>query len=125
MNELRRDYILNRWVIIAKDRGSRPGHFIKTHVDTCREAGVCFFCPGSESTTPPEIARVCEKDRWIIRVFPNKFSATTPEYGGFGRGMFSGRAAYGKHEIIVETPDHEKRLSDLSDRHMEKVLDVI
>lgn len=123
MNELRKDYILDRWVIIAKERGSRPDQFAKKHVDKDRDA-FCFFCPGSEESTPREISRVEEKGRWIIRAFPNKYSATTCEAGDFGRGMFVGKAAYGKHEVIVETPDHEKRLSDLSDRHMEKVLDV-
>jgi UDPglucose--hexose-1-phosphate uridylyltransferase len=124
MNELRKDYILDRWVIIAKDRGQRPDQFAKKHVDAKKTDAVCFFCPGSESLTPPEITRIEEKGKWIVRAFPNKYAATTSEYGDFGRGMFLGKAAYGKHEVIVETPDHEKRLSDLSDRHMEKVLDV-
>ena len=74
MNELRKDYILDRWVIIAKDRGQRPDQFAKKHIDEKRSDSVCFFCPGSESSTPAEITRVEERGKWIIRVFPNKFS---------------------------------------------------
>ena len=74
--------------------------------------------------TPAEIARVEERGKWIIRVFPNKFSATACEYKDYGRGMFIEKSAYGKHEVIVETPDHVKRLGDLTDRHIEKVLDI-
>ena len=123
MNELRKDYLLDRWVIIAKDRMQRPDQFVKKHVCEKKE-GFCFFCPGSESSTPQEIARFEVDGRWAIRVFPNKFSATTSEYKDFGRGLFLGKSAYGKHEVIVETPDHEKRLGDLSDKYMEKVLDM-
>ncbi len=124
MNELRKDYLLDRWVIIAKDRGQRPDEFAKKHVDEKRADSVCFFCPGSELSTPPEIARVEEGGRWVIRVFPNKFSATSCEYKDYGRGMFLRKSAYGKHEVIVETPDHVKRLGDLTDSHIKKVLDI-
>jgi len=102
MNELRKDYLLDRWVIIAKGRGKRPQHFVQPPVKI-REK-VCFFCPGNENTTPPEIARVEEKGKWIIRCFPNKFPATD------------------WHEIIVETPEHGGHLGDLSVEHIVKVL---
>lgn len=102
MNELRKDYILNRWVIIAKSRGKRPQHFVQKPGKVKEK--VCFFCPGNEDTTPPEIARVEEKGRWIIRTFPNKFPAT--EW----------------HEVIVETPKHNEDLGDLEVEHIVKVL---
>ncbi|MBU4341063.1 MAG: galactose-1-phosphate uridylyltransferase, partial [Candidatus Altiarchaeota archaeon] len=65
MNELRKDYLLDRWVIIAKGRGKRPQHFVQKPHKV--EEKLCFFCPGNESSTPPEIARVDEKGKWIIR----------------------------------------------------------
>ncbi|MBU4437516.1 MAG: DUF4931 domain-containing protein [Candidatus Altiarchaeota archaeon] len=102
MNELRKDYLLDRWVIIAKGRGKRPQHFVQKPHKV--EEKLCFFCPGNESSTPPEIARVDEKGKWIIRTFPNKFPATD------------------WHEVIVETPNHGKHLGDLSVGHIAKVL---
>jgi len=102
MNELRKDYILDRWVIIAKGRGKRPQHFVQKPRKVKEK--VCFFCPGNEDSTPPEIARVEEKGKWIIRNFPNKFPATK------------------WHEIIVETPNHDECLGDIGVEHIAKVL---
>lgn len=122
MNELRKDYILNRWVIIAKERGKRPNDFLKGEADR-KDKGPCFFCPGNEHTTPPEISRIEEDGRWLIRCFPNKFAATTEEMKKV-RGEFTSMAAYGRHEIIVETPDHDMCLGDLKVEHIAKVMDM-
>ena len=71
-----------------------------------------LLCPGNEHTTPPEISRVTEDGKWIIRNFPNKFNAVGLDYP----------KAYGSHEVIVETPKHGERLPQLSDAHFVKVL---
>ncbi|MCX6694710.1 MAG: DUF4931 domain-containing protein, partial [Candidatus Altiarchaeota archaeon] len=83
--------------------------------------GLCFFCPGNESTTPPEISRVEEGGKWTIRVFPNKFPAVTLEEGERTEYLMP---AYGEHEVIVETPEHDNGLSDLSVEQLAKVLRV-
>ncbi|MBR9699722.1 galactose-1-phosphate uridylyltransferase [Candidatus Woesearchaeota archaeon] len=111
--ELRKDYFLDRWVIIATERGKRPKQF---HSSTEHGMGACFFCPGNEHTTPPEIGRVPEGNSWKLRWFPNKFPAVTGEgnpkiethdkYFSFG-------PSFGYHEVIAETPDHTKQLWDL------------
>ncbi|MFH1403528.1 MAG: galactose-1-phosphate uridylyltransferase [Candidatus Altiarchaeota archaeon] len=120
LNELRKDYFLDRWVIIASGRGKRPTDFAKPSDDE-DGGGLCFFCPGNEETTPPEISRVEEDGRWIIRVFPNKFPAVTMEDGpSTGRLM----PARGVHEIVVENPEHGKSVSDLTPERMSKVIDV-
>ena len=75
MNEIRKDYILDRYVIIATDRAKRPAQFIKQKQKTTKET--CFFCPGNEHLTPPEIDRIEKNNKWLIRCFPNKFAATT------------------------------------------------
>jgi UDPglucose--hexose-1-phosphate uridylyltransferase len=43
------------------------------------------------------------KGEWISRCFPNKFYAVSENEG----------KAYGWHEVIVETPDHNKTLSEI------------
>ncbi len=122
MNELRKDYLLDRWVIIARDRGKRPTDFVqKTGVE---EPGTCFFCPGNEHMTPPEIDRVEENGKWIIRCFPNKFPATTTEFGEIEESFLTKQPAYGKHEVIAETPNHNEHLNELSVEHIVKVLDM-
>lgn len=125
MNELRKDYLLDRWVIIASGRSKRP-----QLVEGQAPAGegkkkTCFFCPGSEHTTPPEISRVSVDGQWIIRVFPNKYPALTLEEGDRVEGeSYTMRPAYGSHEVIVESSRHDADLADLSVSHLMKVFDV-
>ena len=77
--ELRKDPVTGRWVIISTDRSKRPGNFSRERV--VLKGGFCPFCPGNESTTPPEIRlTVRENTRpdttgWNLRVVPNKFPA--------------------------------------------------
>ena len=118
-NELRKDYVLDRWVIVATGRGKRPDEFRKTR-EYETKAGVCYFCPGNESMTPPEISRVREGEGWSIRVFPNKFPAVTLD----ADKSMSATPAYGEHDVIVETPQHDKGLSDLPVEHLARVLEV-
>jgi len=122
--ELRKDYILDRYVIIATERGKRPHQLDAVEGS---EQKKCFFCPGHENETPPEIYRVDENGKWRIRVFANKFPAvalngksdisTDNQYYTFAD-------AVGRHEVIVETASHDKQLSDLSEKKIAEVLRV-
>ncbi|MFC2154114.1 galactose-1-phosphate uridylyltransferase [Candidatus Altiarchaeota archaeon] len=122
MNELRKDYILDRWVIISLKRGKRPTDF--TAKPEKIDEKTCFFCPGNEHMTPPEISRVEEGGKWTIRVFPNKFPAVMDEEGEEIKGLLSKKAAFGWHEVIADTNDHAKTLSDMSKEHLVKVFGV-
>lgn len=101
-NELRKDYILDRYVIVAENRGARPHDFIQARCAT-KEGKVCFFCRGNEGLTPPETGRLGGK-KWLVRSFYNKFPAVA---AGFPKAL-------GAHEVLVETPDHDKQMSQLS-----------
>jgi len=78
--------------------------------------------------TPPEIMRVPDgKGGWKIRVFPNKFAAAEMS-GDFNvktdNKFYTFSDGYGKHEVIVETADHDRQLSDLGDEEIKEVLKV-
>ena len=79
MPELRKDPILNRWVIIATDRAKRPTDFVTEHEDISSVG--CPFCPGAETKTPPEVYAFRDPNTkpnqpgWQVRVVPNKFPA--------------------------------------------------
>lgn len=77
---IERNPITGEPVIIEPERARRPNNFREPE-------GVCPFCPGNESLTPPETLRIGEP--WFVRTFPNKYPATL------------------HHEVIVESPDHE------------------
>lgn len=113
MKELRKDSLLNRWVIFSSERKKRPRQF--EHSYKKNEEKACFFCPGNEQFTPPEIYRVEKKKKWIVRVFPNKFPAlsTQNHQKESHENFFTRKAAYGYHDVIVETPEHRKQLHNL------------
>ncbi|MBN1502970.1 galactose-1-phosphate uridylyltransferase [Candidatus Woesearchaeota archaeon] len=129
MAELRKDYILDRYVIIATERSLRPHQFKRQ--EESKKVDVCYFCPGKEDLTPPETGRVQIETKgmkgWCIRYFPNKYPAVMQEGNSIiktDNEFFTYADAVGMHEVIVETPEHEKELADLSVQHIARVLEV-
>ena len=129
MPELRKDPVTGRWVIISTERQKRPNTF---QVQPAEALGRdhCPFCAGRESLTPPEVLAYRHNGSspngpgWDLRVVPNKFPALKVE-GGLereGEGMFDRMNGVGAHEVIIETPDHEKTLASMSEAEIERVL---
>lgn len=117
MPELRKDPILGRWVIVSRERAARPKDFMVPKSEP--RGGVCPFCPGHESLTPPEILAYRTPGSppngpgWTLRVVPNKFPALRIE-GDLDRkgiGVYDRMSGLGAHEVIIETPHHDLSLS--------------
>jgi UDPglucose--hexose-1-phosphate uridylyltransferase len=125
MNELRKDYILDRYVIVAAARATRPDQFKRE--EESKHSDICYFCPGNEHLTPAEIGRLQDNNGWYVRWFENKFAAVKQE-GSFelklGDNFFLSGTAFGKHEVIVESPQHNDELSYLSESHIMEILKV-
>lgn len=124
MRELRFDPIRNRWVIISTERARRPSDYTVANNQTNTiDKGMiaCPFCEGSEDKTPPEIFAIRRNQSkpnspgWRVRVVPNKYPALQIEDGAFryATGIFDVVSGAGAHEVIIETPDHNKGLGDL------------
>ena len=129
MPELRRDPISGRWVIIATDRRKRPNDFRFERATTLGR-DQCPFCPGHEDMTPPEVlayrhdGSARDTPGWQLRVVPNKFPALQVE-GTLDReadGMFDRMNGVGAHEVIIETPQHDRTLAAMSESEIERVL---
>lgn len=112
-NEVRTDF-LGRKVIIAANRGKRPHDFKVSQYKKSVQPKDCFFCPGNESMTPPEIARLPKSESWEVRCFPNKFCAVSREFSH----------AYGSHEVVVETPDHAHTFSHVPAKNLEFMFEM-
>ena len=129
MPELRKDPITGRWVIISTDRAKRPNDFVRESVQI-KGTGFCPFCYGNEGKTPPEVLAYGRngtgKDTpgWTVRVVPNKFPALGIEgdLDREGEGLFDRMNGVGAHEVIIETPDHQKTLATLPEQAVEEVL---
>jgi UDPglucose--hexose-1-phosphate uridylyltransferase len=128
MTELRKDPIVGRWVIIATERGKRPSDFVG---ETKQPRGVfCSLCPGNEAKTPPEVYALRPQGSlpntpgWRLRVVKNKFPALIADekLEQARAGIFEWMSGVGDHEVIIETPHHNTKLSDLT---VEEVADVI
>jgi UDPglucose--hexose-1-phosphate uridylyltransferase len=139
-NELRKDYLLNRWVVIATERGRRPTDFAKQKKEPA-QAGVCPMCPGNEHMTPPAVLVYLKQNRgikkakdengfrpknWLVRCVPNLFPAFAPPKEQIDQAQImksnSFGYAIGHHEVLVESPNHDE---DPADAELPQLVHVI
>ncbi len=127
MSELRWDPLKLHWVIIATERGRRPRDFMVEQESG--ELTSCPFCYGNELRTPQEIFAIRPSGppntpNWRVRVVPNKYPAlrVEGELNSRGYGLYDVMNGIGAHEIIIETPDHQRQLADLTPAEITDVL---
>ncbi len=126
MADLRREPVTRMWVVVTTDHPKGPSDYVLFNPPQRLQepAEVCPFCPGHEGLTPPPILSIGEKGSWSVRVIPNKFPFFHIE-GDFDRrpeGMYDLMDAIGAHEIVIESPEHNRHLATLEPGQIEKVL---
>jgi UDPglucose--hexose-1-phosphate uridylyltransferase len=128
MSQMRKDILTGGWVIVAETNTvtSADFHFKRF----TREAEFCPFCETNEASTPPEVFAIRNPDSspngpgWSVRVVPNSNPRLRIE-GQLGRraeGFHDLMNGVGAHEIIVETPRHDRSLHELE---IHEIADVI
>jgi UDPglucose--hexose-1-phosphate uridylyltransferase len=130
-SELRKDPIAGRWVIIATERVKRPNDF-QQRSKRARATSFCPFCPGNEDKTPPEIVAhrpgggPRDTPGWTVRVVPNKYPALRIEGHRNRRavGLYDMMSGIGAHEVVIESPNHDLQLEELSVDQIARVIDV-
>jgi len=140
-NELRKDYLLNRWVVIATERSRRPTDFAKQKAETPQNT-VCPMCVGNEHLTPPALMLYLKENgevnvaqdpltgerpkNWLVRVIPNLYPAfSTPKQQEDAAQIFKSEClgdAIGAHEVIVESPNHDEGPADAELPQLELVV---
>jgi len=128
MPELRKDPVVGRWVIMATERGKRPSDF-KLNRDQ-RKGAPCAFCAGMEQMTPPEVLAYRDNGSqpngpgWRVRAVSNKFPALRIEgaAGRRGDGLYDLMNGIGAHEVLIESPDHDRGIADLEQHQIEELL---
>jgi len=129
MPELRRDPVVGRWMIMDSHHTKGPSDFsIDDNTPTGQET--CPFCPGREHLTPQEIDAVrlpkslANKPGWLVRTVPNKFPVLISD--GFlqkvGFGIYDQMTGVGAHEVMIEGPDHDKGLGELTKEELQAVI---
>jgi UDPglucose--hexose-1-phosphate uridylyltransferase len=111
--ELRKDPITRSWVVIGQPKSEAIP----------REG--CPFCP-PQADSGPAILSVPSEGPWQVRVLPHAgpLYELEGEVGRRADGIYDRMGAVGAHEIVVETPDHELKMSHLSDAQIDMVLKV-
>lgn len=109
-SEIRKDYIQEKYVIIAPKRGKRPHDVIKAK-DHHKPLNTCVLCPESLKDTKA-LYQIGKGDKWSLKVIANKFPAVSK----------TNKKAYGQQEVVVESPDHTKEIEDLSVKQIADLL---
>lgn len=115
--EVRDHYFRQEQVIISEKRLKRPHDLVeeKTELPKEKYSKSCPFCKGNEKMTPPTTYMYPKKD-WHIRCFANKFPLldSSVKYKKTKNRLFTKRSGYGFHEVLVETPHHNKQWQHMS-----------
>jgi UDPglucose--hexose-1-phosphate uridylyltransferase len=128
-SEIRQDKISKQWVIFAPARGKRPK-------DMQRESGdrdhlpeheaSCPFCPGNENMLPSPVLEMRGETgkRVQVKVIPNKYPAITPSGEGkrIEQGPYLSMEGRGRHEVIIETPAHNKDIPSMTHDEITTIL---
>jgi len=147
VHEYRQNPLTGNWIILAPRRGDRPQQFSSPAAVApprlpSRDEQ-CDFCPGNERRTAPEIYALrddystVDGPGWQVRVVPNKYPAVTidaepvpsPDEVASGKWkpaspadrlqppLRQSRPAVGMHEVIIESPAHDRHFALHDDRH--------
>ncbi len=109
--ELRRDPITQSWVVLGHREVSGDS------------AADCPFEP-ARLEKQPAILTWPAQGPWQVRVVPHPepLYRIEGEAGRLAEGMYDKMGPVGAHEVVVETPQHDKKFSQLSDEEIERVL---
>jgi UDPglucose--hexose-1-phosphate uridylyltransferase len=138
--ELRIDPLSGLKVIVAGERGVRPGAWLDVEPRLPIDPESDPFSAGHEDRTPPEVYALRgdggdpDSPGWRVRVVPNLYpalSAGEPVDRGdplaSGRGepnLFAAQPALGAHEVIVSAPDAVSSLAELRPEQVETAMSV-
>ena len=111
-SEIRKDYIQEKYVIIAPRRGKRP-HELKKQLEDKRrgKSDSCDFCPTIVNKVD-DLLTIGPRNNWKVKVIRNIFPAVT----------YENPRAYGTQEVVIDTPDHALELEDLSVESISELL---
>jgi len=111
-SEVRKAYLLDKYVIITPGRAKRPRDIKEETV--IKRTGDCPFC--YKNLDPQNITdKIIDKNdpkKWQVASIKNIFPAVT----------LDNDKAYGAQEVIIESRDHTKEMADLSESEIESIL---
>lgn len=125
MSELRYNRLTGDWILFAPERAKREmqSHAVRERDPAPAHVGTCPFCPGNETASAPPLLELCDERGWSVRVVPNKFPALEAGEGTLASSeAFPRRAAFGHHEVLIESRRHDDALARMGPDGVERVL---
>jgi UDPglucose--hexose-1-phosphate uridylyltransferase len=107
MPEFRWNPLLDTYTMVATNRQHRP-HLRKDY---------CPFCPGNDNVPA----------QYDVLAYPNDFPVMRLDVQDEkvkGEGIFRRKEAVGACEVILYSPEHSKKLYELSDEHVLKIVEL-
>ena len=115
-HEMRQSSVSGEWVIYAPERRTRP-HAIRDPLVSTPPVPdhdpACPFCPGNEKMLPAIRMEMRGANGWQVRVVSNRYPALSRN-GTVAEttvGIYRMMQGCGDHEVIVETPLHNRSIS--------------
>ena len=109
--EIRKDYFMDRYVIVTPARAARP-HDVREEA-VIQTGGECVFC-GKNFKKLQKIKKQYFSGKEKIIAIANKYPAVTED----------NPKAYGVHEVIIDTAKHNKEVGDLPVSQIQNLIDV-
>jgi UDPglucose--hexose-1-phosphate uridylyltransferase len=128
MHELRKDLLLGRWVAVLSESKSPSEYDLPS--DSRQVESSCVLCAGREGETPPEITSIRKAGTppntpgWWVRAIPS-FKPVFQVEGDLGRrgiGIYDKMNSIGANEILIESPEHNKKPEDMGLEQMVRVV---
>lgn len=114
MSEWRADPVTGHWTLVADDLPLARRDFVLDGGSQPLDVP-CPLCEGREATAGREIFAVrngsqADSPGWQLRVVPNRVPALRVEAGTAGAqdGLLVQRPGLGAHEVVVESPHHDR-----------------
>lgn len=107
---LKYNYLTGIPVYYAEERLNRPNStgLPEGTPQADKSADVCPFCPQNAHMTPTPIY-----DNGVIKIVPNLYP------------FISQKEGLGFHDVVIDTPRHNEKISDYSPEHMKSLLEVL
>lgn len=121
MSEIRTNPFTGEMSLYAENRRNRPYEFVHNTERKHANSEKCPFCGGHEAWTPDAIYQDGPNGAWQMRVFPNKFPTVREDCTDAAEEPFyTQTAGRGRHEILVDTPDHDATIDTFDAAHIGK-----
>src|SRR5579871_5461566 len=111
--QVRKDPISLNWVVQEDGDTSWPN------------LSECPYCPGHEASEQKTLySYPSASSDWQVRVTPHlrPLYRIEGEVERSGDGVYDRMRNLGAHEVVIESPDHQRRLSQLSDKNIAQVI---